>query len=151
MLSHNPHFSGPGYVFRKNNGNSVLVPHLPGPGDQCQHPQPELSLEAGSRCAAATPGGSSWRLGVPRCEASQEHHLNISQCGQCPGANGVLISYTLAFTVTFVYFRLDLDTYSVGNCTKYVCMSIISYQKDINITSVIFQTCHTTQRPVDSF
>lgn len=68
-INHNPSFPGPDYMCRQNNCYSLLVPNLPGPGDQCQHPQPELSLEAGGRGAAAAPGGTSRRLGPPRCEA----------------------------------------------------------------------------------
>lgn len=92
-INNNPCLPGPGYVCRKNNCSSLLVPHLPGQRHQCQHPQPELPLEAGSGGAAAAPGGTSWRMGPSRCEASQEHHLHISPYREFPQANGAIVSY----------------------------------------------------------
>lgn len=98
-----PCFPGPGYVCRQNNCSSLLVPHLPGPGDQCQHPQPELSLEAGGCRAAAASGGTSRRLGLPRCEDSQEHHLSVSPYrDEQPRADGTIIYYTVQL-VLFQY------------------------------------------------
>ena len=86
---------GPSDICRQNHCNSLLVPHLSGPGHQCQHLQPELSLEAGGCCAAAAPGGASWWLGLPHREASQEHYLNDSPCSDCPPANGAINSNTV--------------------------------------------------------
>lgn len=72
---------GSGHTCRENHGDPVLVPHPPGPGKQRQHPEPQLSLEAGGGGAAAAPGGASWRLGPPGREDPQEHHLHHSPPG----------------------------------------------------------------------
>lgn len=68
--------AGPGYSSRQNHRGSLLVQHLPGPGDQRQHPQSELSLEAGGCRAAGAAGGASRGVAASVREAPQEHHLH---------------------------------------------------------------------------
>lgn len=69
---------GPGHTCGENHSDPFLVPHPPGPRNQRQHLEPQLSLEAGGGGAAAARGGASWRLGPPGSEAPQEHHLHRS-------------------------------------------------------------------------
>lgn len=69
---------GPGHTCRENYSDPFLVPNPPGPRNQRQHLEPQLSLEAGGGGAAAARGGASWRLGPPGSETPQEHHLHRS-------------------------------------------------------------------------
>lgn len=111
----NPSPPGPGHTCRQNNGDPVLVPHPPGPRNQRQHPEPELSLEAGGCGAAAAPWGASRRLGPSGCEAPQEHHLHLSPHREPPKANGAMISNTIVLTsASFLLFNI----YSPCCCRK---------------------------------
>lgn len=71
-------------MLRQSDCNPLLVPHLPGPGHLCEHPEPEVSLETGGRRATAASGGPSGRLGVPHRQSAQEHHLHVSSFRRAP-------------------------------------------------------------------
>lgn len=92
-FNHNHCVPGPGYIYRQNNSSSLLVQHLPRPRHQCEHTEPELSLEAGGGRAAAAPGCTSRRLGQSRREASPEHHLYISPDREFPQAESAMIAH----------------------------------------------------------
>lgn len=90
-----PH-AGPDYSSRQNNCSSLLVQHLPGSRDQREHPQSELSLEAGGCRPAGAPGGRSRGMAPPVCEASQEHHLYSSWQGPFPVICAAADGFSLA-------------------------------------------------------
>lgn len=94
--------AGPGYSGRQNNCGSLLVQHLPGPGDQCEHPQSELSLEAGGCRAAGAAGGTRQGMAQSVCEASQEHHLYISSQRPFPVICAAAATYSIMMNFLFL-------------------------------------------------